>query len=161
MARRTPKRELKRMKEGSVRGRSATYRYIRDNFERFVEIGVGAQDGPSWEAFAALLAREKQKNTRGEQITRDTARRVFERVKRDLQEKAIEQRTGVPQRKRQPSQLPANWQPAPAGVQHAPTATRAGGSLTPSTQRPVEVRKRTPEERLAAIRAELDARSGR
>lgn len=162
MPRRTPERELKRLEEEGYRGRSATYRYVRENLTRFVKVGVGTKDGPSWEAFAALLAREGQRNKRGGPISWDSARRIFERASKDARAREAEMRTGVPH-KVHPSRLPQTWQPpvvdppptpVPASPRPAVAPTPADGEARPS-------RSRTAADMLAGVRRQLDERSGR
>ena len=161
MARKTSERELKRMEQKGYRGRTDTYRYIRLNLERYLALGVGTSDGPSWETFAAMLGRENQRNKQGGPISRDSARKIFERASKDARDKKLEMLTGVPQRKHQPSHLPATWRPTP---ETAPTPATFSRPVIPQPSQPVrdgEARPRTAEEKVADIRQQFARRSGR
>ena len=161
MARKTSERELKRMEQKGYRGRTDTYRYIRLNLERYLALGVGTSDGPSWETFAVMLGRENQRNKQGGPISRDSARKIFERASKDARDKKIETLTGVPQRKQQPSHLPATWRPTPEA---APTPATFSRPVIPQPSQPVrdgEARPRTAEEKVADIRQQFARRSGR
>ena len=161
MARKTSERELKRMEQKGYRGRTDTYRYIRLNLERYVALGVGTSDGPSWETFAAMLGRENQRNKQGGPISRDSARKIFERASKDARDKKLAMLTGVPQRKQQPSHLPATWRPTP---ETAPTPATFSRPVIPQPSQPVrdgEARPRTAEEKVADIRQQFAQRSGR
>lgn len=122
MPQRPSKRELQlaREEEG-FRGRSATYRYVRLNLQRFTAMGVGTQDGPTWEAFAARLTREHQTNRQGGPLGADSARRIFKRARRDDQAEQAAKAGAKQQRDAQPSRLPATWKPTPV----EPTPVRA------------------------------------
>ena len=161
MARKTSERELKRMEQKGYRGRTDAYRYIRLNLERYLALGVGTSDGPSWETFAAMLGRENQRNKQGGPISRDSARKIFERASKDARDKKVEMLTGVPQRKQQPSHLPATWRPTP---ETAPTPATFSRPVIPQPSQPVrdgEARPRTAEEKVADIRQQFAQRSGR
>ena len=161
MARKTSERELKRMEQKGYRGRTDTYRYIRLNLERYLALGVGTSDGPSWETFAAMLGRENQRNKQGGPISRDSARKIFERASKDARDKKLEMLTGVPQRKQQPSHLPATWRPTPEA---APAPATFSRPVIPQPSQPVrdgEARPRTAEEKVADIRQQFARRSGR
>ena len=161
MARRASERELKRLEEENYRGRTDTYRYIRLNLEHYLTLGVGTNDGPSWEAFAAMLTREGQKSKHGGPVRRDSARRIFLRASKDARDKKLEMLTGVPQRKQQPSYLPATWRPTP---ETAPAPATFSRPVIPQPSQPVrdgEARPRTAEEKVADIRQQFARRSGR
>ena len=161
MARKTSERELKRLEEESYRGRTDTYRYIRLNLERYLTLGVGTDDGPSWEAFAAMLNREGQKSKYGGPVRRDSARRIFLRASKDARDKKVGMLTGVPQRKQQPSHLPATWRPTP---ETAPTPATFSRPVIPQPSQPTrdgEARPLTAAEKVAAMRQELARRNGR
>ncbi len=120
------------MEQKGYRGRTDTYRYIRLNLERYLALGVGTSDGPSWETFAAMLGRENQRNKQGGPISRDSARKIFERASKDARDKKLEMLTGVPQRKQQPSHLPATWRPTPETAPTPATFTARSSRSPPS-----------------------------
>lgn len=149
------------MEQEGYRGQTETYRYIRLNLERYVALGVGTSDGPSWETFAAMLGRENQRNKQGGPISRDSARKIFERASKDARDKKLVLLTGVPQRKQQPSHLPATWRPT---LETAPTPATSSRLVVPQPSQPVrdgEARPRTAEEKVADIRQQFARRSGR
>ncbi len=161
MARKTSERELKRMEQEGYRGRTDTYRYIRLNLERYVALGVGTSDGPSWEAFAAMLGRENQRNKQGGPISRDSARKIFERASKDARDKKLGMLTGVPQRKQQPSHLPATWRPT---LETAPAPATFSRPVIPQPSQPArdgEAHPLTAAEKVAAMRQELARKNGR
>ena len=159
MARKTPKRELKRIEEEGYRHHSGSYRYIRANLERFLAIGVGTKEGPSWEAFAALLAREGQKNTQGGSLIWDSARRIFKRASKDAATKKAGTHAVPPQPRSNPSRLPTTWRPTQAAP---PPATRLMVSQPSSDGSGIINNDNcTPEEALAGLRRILAERSGR
>lgn len=160
MARKTSKRDLKRMKEeDGYRHHSDSYRYIRTNLERFIAIGVGTKEGPSWEAFAALLAREGQKNAQGGLLSWDSARHIFERASKDARAKKAEAQAVPAQPRSYPSQLPATWRPQEATPLPATRLMVAQPSSDGSGI--VNNKNCTPEEALAGLRRILAERSGR
>lgn len=161
MIRKTSERELKRLQEESYRGRTDTYRYIRLNLERYVALGLGTDEGPSWKAFAAMLTREGQKSKHGGPVRRDSARRIFLRASKDARDKQVAMLTGVPQRKQQPSHLPATWRPT---LETAPTPATSGRLVVPQPSQPAgdgEARPLTGAEKVAALRQELARQHGR
>ena len=161
MARKTPKRELRRTKEEGYRGHSDSYRYIRTNLDRFTGIGVGTKDGPSWEVFAAMLAREGQKNAQGGPLSWDSARRIFERASKDAEAKKAETQAVALHPRSHPSRLPATWRPqeAPPPPATAPRPLLAQPSSDGSGI--INNDNCTPEEALAGLRRILAERSGR
>lgn len=153
MAGKTPKRELKRLEEAAGRGRSAAHRYVRRNLARFVKAGVGEKGGPTWEAFAALLEREGQKNAQGGPISADSARRLFERARRHESER---ERQAPPPRQPSPSRFPVGLRPsvepprAPATPRPAPPRHTASPPAA-KEDLPPEVRAK-----LAALQDQFD-----
>lgn len=152
MPQRPSKRELQLVREEEgFRGRSATYRYIRLNLPRFNAMGVGTRDGPTWEAFAARLTREQQTNRQGGPLGADSARRIFERARKDDQAEQAGQASAKQQRDAQPSRLPATWTPTPAASPRAPAPPRV--ETRHYTESPPLVEEDLPEE----VRANLAA----
>ncbi len=121
-------------------GRGASYRWLRDNYG-FVTNWITEKE-PAWETIAERMGREGVVGARGARPTRRSVWKVWKRVCRDItadaaareiarsvaEEEAAahlhEMRTGIPARKRQPSDLPANWAP--------PTADRVQKSVVPA-----------------------------
>lgn len=150
-----PGRILDAMQQRSFRGHGAVYRWLRANYEE-VRDGLAKTRAPL-DAVVDVMVADGVAGRLGDPPNRKSVAKVWKRVCQDVQSERLEQLTGVSQRKRQPSHLPANWQPTLATVSPPSSLARPA---SPTTQ-PGDVRKRTPEEKLAAIRAELDARSGR
>lgn len=146
------------MEQEGFRGRSDTYRYIRLNIERFRELGVGTSDGPSWEWFAAMLGRENQRNNQGGPISRDSARKMFERASKDSRDRKHEVPAAVQQRKQQPSSLPATWRPAPATPTPSPLAVVQKANGPAPAANPQEP---TTDELITGLRRVMLERSGR
>jgi len=152
-----PGRILKAMQKNAHGGHGPVYRWLRANHQ---EIQDGfAQTDASWDTLVARMVGDGVTGRHGAIPNRRSTVKVWVRVCRDLQHEAVERLTGIPARKRQPSQMAVNWRPPVAGP-----AVRPDRSETTSIPSPVpdrSVRERTPEEKLAAIRQQLAERSGR
>jgi len=157
MNRPEPGRILKAMQNQAHRGHGPVYRWLRANHQ---EIKDGfAETDASWGTVVERMVSDGVIGRHGANPNRRSAAKVWDRVCRDLQQEAVERLTGVPARKRQPSQMSVDWRPPVAGP-----AARPGRAETPSIPSRVpdgSVRERTPEEKLAAIRQQLAERSGR
>ena len=101
---------------------------------------------PTWAAVAEELARAGVRGGRGQVVAANDLRKIWNRVCRDIDVAVAERRTGVPARKPQPRDMPANWRPTPlaAGTPKAPETAQSAG-----------------ESSFAAVRREMEQRSGR
>lgn len=152
-----PGRILKAMQKDAHGGHGPVYRWLRVNHQ---EIQDGfAQTDASWATVAARMVCEGVTGRHGANPNRISAAKVWVRVCRDLQRETVERLTGIPARKRQPSQMPVNWLPPVAGPAMRPDRSKC--PAISNTLPDGSVRERTPEEKLAAIRQQLAERSGR
>jgi len=108
------------------RRRGDVYRWLRKNHEAVKEWLVKSE--PSWDVIASRMASEGVIGSKGALPTGNAARRVWQRVCRDLtveslreaeraeEERAreIERLTGVPARKHFPRDVPEDWRPSVA-----------------------------------------------
>jgi len=149
MTRKIPTRELRKLELDRGGGRTAAYRYIWANYQRFLGVGVGVSGRVSWDAFAAMLIREGLTNKQGGHLSTNSARRIFGRVSKDyLSEEAAKARKLS--RPANPSRLPATWQP--------PVAQPARAAVSPRDASPNTVPVRTaPRELTEEARATLAA----
>ena len=152
-----PGRVLKTMQQRAYRGCGPVYRWLRTHHQ---EIRDGfAQTNAPWDTVVASMVRDGVTGRNGAEPNRKSVARVWDRVCRDLKLENIERLTGIPAKKRHPSQMPAASQPPVA----SPVA-RPSRADTPSIPNPVpdgSRRERTAEEKVAAIRQQLAERSGR
>ena len=152
-----PGRILTAMQKQAHRGHGPVYRWLRANYQ---EVHDGfAQTNASWETVVASMIRDGVTGRHGAKPNRISAAKVWVRVCRDLKLENIERLTGIPAKKRPPSQMPAASRPLVA----SPVA-RPSRADTPSFPNPVPDgprRERTSEEKVAAIRKQLAERSGR
>lgn len=162
-------------------GRSALHRYIAENFETLSGRNIG-NGGPTWEEITEVLNSRGQRNSRGEALTVIAVKRVFQRVARDSASKPVLQRKPEAPRVR----APASWQPPivvrgnrahlpPQPPIAVPAAAGSGqrteGKASLLTKPKSEAQRiadiamtkhpqaRTPEEKLAVMRAERERRS--
>ena len=156
--RKPPKREMRKLEQDRGYGRSATYNYIRANLEDFTRVGIGVSGGPSWEAFAATLAREGLTNKHGGPLAAASARRIFRRVSDDVRAETVP-KDSKPSPSVMPSRLPATWRPTQASPSPAPRLMVAQPSSDGSGI--VNCEKPSPEKALADLRRILAERSGR
>ena len=152
-----PGRILKTMQQQAHRGHGPVYRWLRANYQ---EIQDGfAQTNAPWDSVVASLVHDGVSGRHDADPNARSVAKVWNRVCRDLKQETVERLTGIPARKRQPSQMPASWQPPVT----APAARPSRGEAS-STHNPLpdgSPRERTPEEKVAAIRQQLAQRSGR
>ena len=159
MGMKTPKpgRILKTMQQQAHRGRGPIYRWLRANHQE-VQDGFAQTDAP-WASVVASLVRDGVTGRHDAAPNARSVAKVWGRVCRDLKRETVERLTGIPARRRHPSQMPAGWQPPVA----APAARSSRAEIPPISS-PVPdgaARERTPEEKIAAIRQQLAERSGR
>ena len=106
------KRALKRMADRVSAmghgGRSDAYRWVRANYGLFKKMLAGK---PSWRVMADEVAAIGVVGARGQRLTADLLREMWRRVCRDIAIEEAEKRAVVVQRKKQPRDLPATWQP--------------------------------------------------
>lgn len=138
MTRKIPTRELRKLELNWGGGRTAAYRYIWANYQRFAGAGVGVSGGVSWDAFAAMLLREGLTNKQGGHLSTNSARRIFGRVSKDfLAEQAAKAMKAF--RPANPSRLPTTWRPTVA------EPVRAAEPLRYASPNTVPARTASPE----------------
>ena len=157
MTRKIPTRELRKLEQDRGGGRTAAYRYIWANYQRFSGAGVGVSDGVSWDAFAAMLIREGLTNKQGGHLSTNSARRIFGRVSKDfLAEQAA--KAGKPSRPANPSRLPVTWRPPVVEPARAAEPPRyAPPNTVPARTAPTEPSEKA-RAKLAALDRQLDHR---
>lgn len=159
MTKRKPGDILKSMQQHPYRGRGAVYRWLRLNHQEVMD-GFALTAAP-WDTVVTSMIRDGITGQRGALPNRNAVAKVWERVCRDIRSDAIELRTGIPQRKHQPSRMSATWRPIP---ETAPTPATSSRPVTPQPFPPArdgEARPRTAEEKVADIRQQFARRSGR
>lgn len=157
MTRKIPTHELRKLEMDRGGGRTAAYRYIWSNYQRFAGAGVGVSGGASWDAFAAMLIREGLTNKQGGHLSTNSARRIFGRVSKDfLAEQAAKAMKAS--RSTNPSRLPATWRPTVAEPARAAEPPRyAPPNIVPARAAPKELSEKA-RAKLAALDRQLDHR---
>lgn len=103
---------LKQARSRPPAGRSSAYRTLRDRYD---EISKLRQEmPPSWDAIAEELAAAGVRGSKGQVISGNDLRKMWQRVCRDVERAAREKLTGVPARKMQPRDLPRSTMPVVA-----------------------------------------------
>jgi hypothetical protein len=139
----------------SFRRRGEVYRWLRKNHEAVKEWLVRSE--PAWAAVAARIASEGVIGTKGAPRTGNAARRVWQRVCRDIaaerqrdaeraeeeRSREIERLTGVPARKQFPRDFPQDWSPPVAERRDPASHSRdlvppSSSAVTRSEQGPLE-----------------------
>lgn len=111
MTKRNPGHILKSMQQRPFRGRGAVYRWLRENHQELID-GFASTEA-SWDTVVASMIRDGVTGQRGAPPNRKAVAKAWGRVCRDVKSDALKLLTGVPHRKRQPSQMPAAWRPTP------------------------------------------------
>ncbi len=156
MTKRNPGHILKNMQQRPFRGRGAVYRWLRENHQEVID-GFAATEAP-WDTVVASMIRDGVTGQRGAPPNRKAVAKVWDRVCRDVKSDALQLRTGIPQRRQQPSRLPATWRPQAATPppSRLAVAQPAGGPASIT-----DTENRSPEELVAGLRRVMNERSGR
>jgi len=127
------------------RGRGEVYSWLRAHYR---EIAARLASGEaSWTTLCAEMVRHGLTGRRGESPTPKAAPKVWQRVCRDLEGVAA---AALPARRKPPSKVSRDWRP-----QLALTAPQSTAGPT-DPDKPYD-----PLERIAEIRRDMNARSGR
>jgi hypothetical protein len=151
----------KAMRDGAFGGRSDVYRWLRKNFTK-VSQGM-AEHQPSWDVVAVQMAREAVMGARGKPPNGHSVRRVWQRVRRDVEEEEAARAAEPKVRSSYASRMPATWRPTPV-IERSGQGAQQRGSAGPGNPGPADgtpARPRTTEEKLAKVRRDLAERSGR
>jgi hypothetical protein len=152
---------LKAMREGAYGGRSDVYRWLRKNFEA-VSQGM-AEHRPSWDVVAAQMARDGVMGARGKPPYGHSVRRVWQRVRRDVEKDKATRAATPKQRAFSASRVPTTWRPTPVNERRGEGAQRVDGiaSNNSADDNGGPAPPRTAEEKLAAFWRTLKGRSSR
>jgi hypothetical protein len=152
--------DLKRHRPKLRRGKSDLYRWLEENLQRLTGEGYGTPDGPEWQELTDRLNRIGKVNKDGQPLGLWGVISIFKRVKRDVEARQREARTGTPTPKQQ-TRMPKGWTP-PVASKAASVATRS----SPFAPTAVSTGSggsgdMTPEELRAGVAAVIAKRSGR
>ena len=152
--------DLKRHRPKLRRGKSDLYRWLEENLQRLTAEGYGTPDGPEWQELTDRLNRIGKVNKDGQPLGNWGLISIFKRVKRDVEARQREARTGSAIPKQQ-TRMAKGWTP-PVVAKAAPAATQSSPFAPTTSSTDLGTSDQYSPERLKAGFLETVAkRSGR